>query len=80
MKSVTTKTAALALISATSAYAAGGSGSGGTGIFTWLFALFAAMVITFQLIPAIACFAQVLKRLFSQESSKAALARHGGKR
>ena len=58
--------ALMALLSASSAFAASGSESGGIGIVGWIFIGVIAAVVAFQLIPAMVLFGSMLVAIFGK--------------
>ena len=73
MRRTLVNTLALMLAPATTALAATGSG-GGMGWLGMVFLGFGALIVAFQLIPAIVLFGSMLKGLFTTITAKTALA------
>ncbi len=61
------------LFNSSAAFASGGGNTQG-GLLVYLFLGFGALIVTFQLVPAVILFATMLKEFFSRPAKRAAVA------
>jgi hypothetical protein len=70
MKSILTYTASLLIMIAGSAFADTGAGAAENGWLWMLFLGFAALIVTFQLVPSMILFSAMLKGIFSKAAEE----------
>ena len=67
----------IAILHASTVFAASGVGGGGIGLIGWIFIAFIAVIITFQLIPSLVVFGSMLVSIFGKAGKHERVTNHG---
>jgi len=77
MKNTFRIVALVAILHATSVFAASGTVGGGIGLIGWIFIGFGALIIAFQFIPAVMMFGSMMAAIFGKAKNREGVTENG---